>query len=75
MAGDIHDTIMENVLESLNKNMPDAELKLAMFSAALLSYRKETCLRPFPEYLIQDNGNKSVEYLVSVLFCLISLST
>ena len=67
MAGDIHDTIMENVLESLNKNMPDAELKLAMFSAALLSYRKETCLRPFPEYLIQDNGNKSVEYLVSTI--------
>ena len=67
MAGDIHDTIMENVLESLNKNMSDAELKLAMFSAALLSYRKETCLRPFPEYLIQDNGNKSVEYLVSTI--------
>jgi len=54
------------VLEAIKNDLKAAEVSLAIFSAALLSYRKDTCLRPCPN-IFDDNSidqDKKLDKLV-----------
>lgn len=39
----------KDVLETIKIDLQAAEFSIAIFSAAVLSYRKDTCLRPYPD--------------------------
>ena len=39
----------KDVLETIKDDLEAAEFSFAIFSAAVLSYRKDTCLRPYPD--------------------------
>ena len=43
--------IKEAVLNVIKDDLQAAEFSIAIFSAAILSYRKDTCLRPCPNIL------------------------
>ena len=49
-----------------------AEFRLAIFSAALLSYRRGSCVLPFPPSFVDIDGNKDLCRLVCI-FELLSL--
>lgn len=58
----------EAVLKAIEEDTLGSEFQIALFSAALLSYRKDSCLRPFPEFLQEgsaSNSVKNMEKLVS----------
>ena len=63
------DELQRSVLEALSEDQLSVELKLALFSAALLSYRADSCLRPYPDFLQDGAGQggeeKDMERLVS----------
>ena len=42
-------SISEQVSKIVNNDLLAAELKLALFTSALNSYRHDSCLRPFPD--------------------------
>lgn len=54
---------LKEVLSSIEKDTAGAEFNFAIFSAALLSYRKNTCLRPYPN-CYGDNEIDNFEHLV-----------
>ena len=58
------DHIKNEVLDFLQQDLQAAEFSLAIFSAAILSYRKDTCLRPLPDFLDADSGEQRLEKLV-----------
>jgi len=60
------DQIKNEVLQFLQHDLQAAEFSLAIFSAAILSYRKDTCLRPLPDFLDADSGEQRLEKLVSI---------
>jgi len=56
------------VLDFIEEDILGAELKFALFSAALMSYRKDTCLRPFPDFLSgSETDEKQIERLESIV--------
>lgn len=51
----------EAVLKAIEEDTLGSEFQIALFSAALLSYRKDSCLRPFPEFLQEGSASNSVK--------------
>ena len=54
------------VIDALHKDPLAVELQLALFSSALISYRKDSCLRPFPEFFQNGSEEKNMELLVRI---------
>ena len=57
--------IYEETIHKIKEDRLAAEFKIAMFSAALLSYRKNSCLLPFPPAFTEGDGTKNIHKLVS----------
>lgn len=54
----------ERVVRQIKKDPLAAEFRLAIFSAALLSYRKNSCVLPFPSAFVNADGSKDIDKLV-----------
>ncbi|XP_078589603.1 protein mono-ADP-ribosyltransferase PARP16-like isoform X1 [Branchiostoma floridae x Branchiostoma japonicum] len=58
--------LLRNVREKLEGDLLAADLQLSLFAAALLSYRHDTVLRPFPPGFARQNDEKDFPALKSV---------
>ena len=58
--------VYERTVEQIRKDPVAAEFKIAIFSAALLSYRHSSCVLPFPPSFISEDGTKNIKRLVRV---------
>ncbi|KAI8478430.1 Protein mono-ADP-ribosyltransferase parp16 [Branchiostoma belcheri] len=58
--------VRTNVREKLEGDVLAADLQLSLFAAALLSYRHDTVLRPFPPGFARQNDEKDFPALKSV---------
>ena len=64
--------LQKRVVDRLNCDNVAAEYKMALFSSALLSYRKDSCVRPFPAFLKESSiggviENRNLDKLVRCL--------
>ena len=55
---------LDIVVKRIQNDPAAAEFKIAIFSAALLSYRRSSCVLPFPPCFINADGTKCLEHLV-----------
>lgn len=60
-----NDDIQQVVIDALHQDILAVELQLALLSSALISYRKDSCLRPYPPILHDGSDEKDMESLVS----------
>eukprot|EP00795_Rhopilema_esculentum_P005965 gene5965-11318_t len=58
--------IYEETINKIKEDRSAAEFKIAMFSAALLSYRKNSCLLPFPPAFTENDGTKNIHNVEDV---------
>ena len=65
-ADDCDGLICERVVRQIEQDQLAAEFKLAIFSSALLSYRRNSCVLPFPPGFVDRDGNKDIGRLVRV---------
>lgn len=64
---------LDIVVKRIQNDPAAAEFKIAIFSAALLSYRRSSCVLPFPPCFINADGTKCLEHLQNVFGSLPSL--
>lgn len=62
--------IIDSVLSKIQKDPLAADFQISLFVSALLSYRHDSVLRPFPSGYFRENGEKNVDALVSKLLLL-----
>eukprot|EP00794_Sanderia_malayensis_P010020 gene10020-11043_t len=53
----------DDIVLKIKEDPAAAEFKVAIFSAALLSYRKSSCVLPFPPSFVNEDGTKCIEKL------------
>ncbi len=53
-----------DIVRKIKEDQLAAELKIAIFSAALLSYRRGSRVLPFPPHFVNKDGVKCMEHLV-----------
>ena len=61
---DCDSLLFEKLIRQIKQDPIAAEFRLAIFSAALLSYRKNSCVLPFPPGFLDKDGNKNIKKLV-----------
>jgi len=66
-------SIRQSLVRQITQDEMAAEFRLAMFSAALLSYRRGSCVLPFPPSFVDKDGNKDLSRLEDVFHQLVSL--
>lgn len=59
--------VYESTVEQIRKDPVAAEFKIAIFSAAVLSYRHSSCVLPFPPAFVNEDGTKNIKRLVRIL--------
>ena len=56
------------IVDKIKDDHLSSELKVALFSGAMLSYRQDSCLRPFPPLFVLNDGTRDVKKLVRKIF-------
>jgi len=67
MSNENEDDIQKVVVDALNQDFLAVELQLALLSSALISYRKDSCLRPYPAILQHVAEEKDMEHLQQIV--------